>query len=78
VIIFDVPREKVWREITPKVAGQLAFPKGLLSATSSPTINQAINHVFYIAAKPGVATFCFAWGMVWKSAKVAKKVAQEA
>jgi hypothetical protein len=65
VLIFDVPREKIWCEIT----GQLTFPKELFSATSSPTINQAFNHVFYIAARAGVATFCFAWGMGWKSAK---------
>jgi hypothetical protein len=78
VLIFDVPRAKIWCEITPKVAGQLTFPKELFSATSNPTINQALNHVFYIAARAGVATFCFAWGMGWKSAKEAKKVAPEA
>jgi len=77
VLIFDV-REKIWCEITPKVAGQLTFPKELFSAPSSPTINQAINHVFYIAARAGVATFCFAWGMGWKSAKEAKKLAPKA
>jgi hypothetical protein len=70
VLIFDVPREKIWCEIAPKVAGRIAFPKGFF--------NQVINHVFYIAARAGVTTFCFAWGMGWKSAKVAKKVALEA
>ena len=75
MLICDVPHEKIRCEITPKAA---AFPKGLFSAALSPTINQAINHVFYIAARAGVATFCFAWGMGWKSAKEAKKVAPEA
>ncbi len=40
--------------------------------------NQAISHVFYLAAGAAVGTFVFCWGMGWKSVKKVKVMKQEA
>lgn len=40
--------------------------------------NQAVQHVFYLAAGSAAATLLFCWGMGWKSVKKAKVVKPEA
>lgn len=40
--------------------------------------NQAVQHVFYLAAGAAAATLLFCWGMGWKSVKKVKVVKSEA
>ena len=40
--------------------------------------NQAIRHVFYLAAGSAAATLIFCWGLGWRSVKKARAVGAEA
>lgn len=63
------------------VAGASAFrevvPKGSLAGVLL-AYNQALNHVFYIAAGAASVSFACCWGMGFKNVKKAKMVTPEA